>query len=216
MCDKHLVKTPPPHWESPKPISFPTFDPSVSVLLRFEKNLLQNCTLKPHPFSPFLLTFVLVQGLITSCLGGGFCGTPSLHFILFSIIQRLTVETWPRWSLVGTCLMVLYVCTRQSQGSSTWLISPPWSDSCPILPGSAPCPSLTLGTTIQCLSLLAVHAFPWDSLCPSFCTCCSFSLGNPFFNWQLRPDPWTAWPPFCLFLCLCDYTVNSLQIGSQS
>lgn len=105
-----------------------------SVFYRGVKKILQYCTLMPHPFSPFLITFVLDQGLITSCLGYGICGTPGLHLILFSIIQVLTVENWPQWSLVGTSLVVLHCCTRWSQGSLMWLISRPWSGSCPTSP----------------------------------------------------------------------------------
>lgn len=45
-----------------------------------------------HPISPFLLAAVLVQGLVISFLDHGICGAPSLHFIVFSAIQFLSLR----------------------------------------------------------------------------------------------------------------------------
>lgn len=126
--------------------------------------------LVPHSVSPFLLPIVLVQDLITSYLGCGICGTPSLHFLLFSAIQVLAL----RWKAGHICpllssvwwLSIALPDDVQAHHHGTWLL--PWPSSCLLLQLTLLLHSHLLLHTPAALTAYGSQCISWGSFVPAF------------------------------------------------
>lgn len=148
------------------------FLPTEDIQRQFNFLLLTNSFTVPQRFIKISFSTVTsyltpsLHSYLTSCLGCGMCGAPSLHFFLFSAFQVLKMENCPLVP-VENCLVALHCFTRCSQGSWMWCPSSWPSGSCfPLQP--VLCPAPTFSFTTQQLHLLAVPVSPGMVGVPAF------------------------------------------------